>query len=57
MASFFISSFAFVVAAFLIKRKLEEWDIPGGMTRAAVIFFLALFVSYLVGFIVDKIAG
>ncbi len=57
MASIFISSFSFIVAAFFIKRKLEEWDIPGGMTRAAVIFFLALFVSYVVGFIVDKIVG
>ncbi|HEY2627969.1 MAG TPA: hypothetical protein VGI57_02525 [Usitatibacter sp.] len=57
MASIFISTFAFFVAAFLIKRKLEEWDIPGTMTRGIVIVVLATFVSYLVGFIVDKIAG
>ncbi len=57
MASFFISTFAFIVAAYLIKRKLEEIDIPPGMTRGLVIFVLASFVAYGVGYIVDLIAG
>jgi len=57
MASFFISTFAFFVAGYLVKRKLEEWDIPGGITRATVIFVIALIVSYAVGSVVDLIAG
>jgi hypothetical protein len=57
MASFFISTFAFFVSAYLIKRKLEEWDIPGGMTRATVIFVGAIFIAYAVGYVVDLIAG
>jgi hypothetical protein len=57
MASFFISTFAFFVSAYLIKRKLESWDIPGGMTRGTVVFVLALFVAYAVGYVVDLIAG
>jgi hypothetical protein len=57
MASFFISTFAFFVAGYLIKRKLEEWDIPGGITRAMVIFVGALVVAYAVGYVVDLIAG
>jgi len=40
-----------------VKRKLEEWDIPGGITRATVIFVIALIVSYAVGSVVDLIAG
>ncbi|HEY2629421.1 MAG TPA: hypothetical protein VGI57_09855 [Usitatibacter sp.] len=57
MASFFISTFAFFVASYLIKRKLEEWDIPGGITRATVILMGALVVAYAVGYVVDLIAG
>ncbi|HTS84760.1 MAG TPA: hypothetical protein VMG61_06615 [Usitatibacter sp.] len=57
MASFFISSFAFIVVGYLTKRKLEEWDIPGGMTRAMVIFVIASIAAYGVGAVVDLIAG
>lgn len=47
----------FFVASYLIKRKLEEWDIPGGITRWTVIFVLAAFAAYAVGYVVDLIAG
>lgn len=57
MASFFISSFAFFVTGYFVKRKLEEWDIPGGITRATVIFVVAAFVAYAAGYVVDLIAG
>jgi len=57
MASFFISTFAFFVAAYFVKRKLEEWDIPGGITRGTVIFVVAAFVAYAAGYVVDLIAG
>ncbi|HUL55560.1 MAG TPA: hypothetical protein VLT60_01090 [Usitatibacter sp.] len=56
MASFFISTFVFFVVGYLVKRKLEEWDIPGGMTRATVIFVIAAIAAYGVGFVVDLIA-
>jgi len=45
------------VVGYLTKRKLEEWDIPGGMTRAMVIFVIASIAAYGVGAVVDLIAG
>ncbi|HEX4332576.1 MAG TPA: hypothetical protein VH040_10575 [Usitatibacter sp.] len=57
MASFFLSSFAFFIAGFFIRRYLEDMGIPKTMTRALVVFVLALMVAYGVGWIVDVIAG
>lgn len=57
MLSIAVSTIAFFVAGFLIRQKLEDMDIPPGMTRKALIFSLALLVSYVVAVIVDKLAG
>ncbi|HEX3061776.1 MAG TPA: hypothetical protein VHP55_03870 [Usitatibacter sp.] len=57
MASFLLSSLAFVIAAYFIRRYLEDMGIPKGMTRALVVSVLSLIISYGVGWIVDRIAG
>jgi len=56
IASLIASTVAFVVAAYYIKRYLDDSDIPKGMTRNLVIFSLALAVSYAVGWLVGLIA-
>ena len=57
MASFFLSSFAFFIAAYFIRRHLEDMGIPKGMTRSFVVFVLAIMIAYGVGWIVDVMAG
>ena len=53
LVSLLISTIAFFVASFYIKRYLEKMDIPKGMVRNLSVFVLALAVSYGVGFAVD----
>ena len=47
LTSIIISTLAFFVASHFAKHKLEEMDIPPGTTRKALIFTIALAVSYL----------
>jgi hypothetical protein len=56
MLSLVLSTVAFFIAAYFIKRYLDGMDIPKGMTRSVVVFTLALAVSYGVALIVDWIA-
>jgi len=56
MAGIIASTIAFFIATFYIKRYFDGTDLPKGMTRNAVIFALALVVSYAVGWAVDHIA-
>lgn len=50
MTSLVVSTIAFFVASWFIKRRFDESDsIPKGMTRNVTIFALALAVSYAVG--------
>lgn len=55
MLSIVISTIAFFVASFFIKRHLEEMGIPGGMTRNLMVFVFAAAISYGVAFLVDWI--
>jgi hypothetical protein len=55
MLSIVLSTIAFFVASFYIKRYLEDMGIPKGMTRGVLIFSLALLVSYLVAVIADHL--
>ena len=55
IASLVLSTVAYFVASYFIKRRLEEMDIPKGMTRSIVIFVLALGVAYGVAFLADLI--
>lgn len=53
LLSLALSTAAFFVASYFIKRYLDELSIPKGMTRSIVIFCFALAISYGVGVIVD----
>ena len=55
MASIVLSIIAFFVATYFLKRYLDTMDIPKGMTRGALIFSIALLISYLVSFAVDYV--
>ena len=55
MLSIVLSTIAFFVASFYLKRYLEDMGIPKGMTRGALVFSLALLVSYLVALIADHL--
>ncbi len=53
MLSIALSTVAFFIAAYFIKRWLDDMDIPKSMTRSIVIFVAAAAVSYGVAFLVD----
>ena len=57
MLSIVISTIAFFVAAYLIKRYLDEIGIPKTLVRGLVVFVIALAAAYGVAFIVDRAAG
>jgi hypothetical protein len=57
MLSLLLSTIAFIVASYFIKRYLNELQIPRSMTRSIVIFVLAAMIAYGVGFIVDWIVA
>ena len=51
-----ISTFAFIIAAWYIRRYLDENGLPKGMTRGFLVFVLAYFVSWGVGEVVGWLA-
>ena len=53
MLSLIASTIAFFVAAYFIKRHLDEMGLPKTMTRGLLVFVLALAVAYGVAFVVD----
>jgi len=55
MLSLVVSTIAYIVAAYFIKRWLDDMDIPKGTTRSLVIFVGAAVVSYGVAFVVDMV--
>ena len=55
MTSLVLSTIAFFVAGFYIKRYLDGIGVPKTMTRGLVIFVLALAIAYGVAFIVDLV--
>jgi VIT1/CCC1 family predicted Fe2+/Mn2+ transporter len=55
LVSLVVSTIAFFVASFYIKRYLEKMEIPKGLVRNISVFVLALAVSYAVGFAVDLV--
>jgi membrane protein DedA with SNARE-associated domain len=52
-----LSTIAFFVAGYFIKRYLDDIGIPKTMVRGMVVFVLALAVAYGVAFVVDWFAG
>ena len=55
MLSLVLSTVAFFVASFYIKRWLDDMDIPKTMTRGIAIFIAAAAVSYGVAFVIDAL--
>ena len=53
MLSLVVSTIAYFVASYFIKRYLDDMQIPKGITRSLVIFCLALGVAYGIAFVVD----
>jgi hypothetical protein len=56
MLSLVLSTVAFFVASYFLKRYLDDMGIPKGMTRSVLVFCLAAMLAYGVAFIVDWIA-
>ena len=46
MRDIVVSTIAYFVAAFFLKRQFDDMDIPRGMTRSAMIFALAMAAAY-----------
>lgn len=57
MLSFFLSTIAFVFAAYFIRRYLDQIGIPKSMSRGIVVFVAALLIAYGVAWLVDAVAG
>ena len=55
LASLVLSTIAFFLASYFIKRYLERMEIPKGTARSLSVFVLALAISYAVGFAVDLV--
>ena len=55
IASILLSTIAFFVASYFVKRWMDENDIPKGMTRSLTIFAVAAAIAYGVGWLVDHI--
>ena len=53
MTSFLLSTFAFFIAGYFLRRYLDNLGIPKGFTRGVVVFVAALLVAYGVAFVVD----
>lgn len=53
MLAIILSTIAFFVASYFIKRYMDREDIPKGLTRSTMIFTLALAISYGVAVAID----
>ncbi len=57
IANLIVSTIAFFVASYFIKRWADDNDFPKGMTLNASIFVAALAVAYGAAWLVDRITG
>ena len=57
MLSLILSTIAFFIAIYLIKRDMDDMDMPKGFTRSTLIFGLALAIAYGVAVMVDWVAS
>ena len=53
MTGIVVSTIVYFIAAYFIKRRLEEMGIPKGMTRGTVVFVLAAVVAYGAAYLVN----
>jgi len=54
--SLVVSTVAFFLFSYFIKRWADAQDLPKGMTRNAAIFAVALILAYAAAWLVDRIA-
>lgn len=57
MLSLVVSTIAFFVISYFIKRWADDNDIPKGMTRNVSILVVAVALSYGVAWMVDKVVA
>ena len=57
MLSIVVSTIAFFVFGYFIKRWADDNDIPRGMTRSISVFVVALALAYVVAWLVDKVVA
>ncbi len=57
MLSIVVSTLAFFVASYFLKRWADANDFPKGMTLNVSIFVAAIAIAYAVALIVDKLAS
>jgi len=57
MLSIVVSTLAFFVASYFLKRWADDNDLPKGMTRNVSVFVAAIAIAYLVALVVDKLAA
>jgi len=55
--SLVVSTIAFFVAYYYLKRWADDNDLPKGMTRNVSIAVAAIAVSYVIGWLIDKVAA
>jgi hypothetical protein len=55
MLSIVLSTIAFFVSSYYLKRYLENMGLPKGMTRGVLIFSIALMISYVVALAADHL--
>jgi hypothetical protein len=57
MSIILVSTAVYFIAAYFIKRQLEEMGIPKGMTRGTVVFVLAAVFAYGAAYLVDMVVS
>ena len=57
VSSIVVSTIAFFVAAYYLKRWADDNDIPKGMTRNITVFTVAIAIAYGVAWVVDKVVA
>jgi hypothetical protein len=57
LLSFFVSTFAFFIGGYFIRRYLDNLGIERTFGRATIVFFLALSLAYGVAFVIDGVVS
>ena len=57
MLTLVLSTIAFFVASYFLKRWADENEFPKGMTRSLGIFVFALAIAYGIAWLVDRMIG
>lgn len=56
MLSIILSTLAYFLASYYLRRYLDDIGIPKGLTRGVLIFSLALIIAYAVALAVDYLS-